>query len=339
MITIEKNKPLASYTTLGIAAAAEYFAVVRSKADVIEAIGWAKANQRPIFVLGGGSNLLVAKKVRGLMLKNEIRGRQIVQENKGTVVIEARSGENWSKFVDYTVSKGWYGLENLSLVYGTVGAAPIQNIGAYGAELKDCFSALVAIDLKTGRERRFSAAECRFGYRDSVFKGRLKGRYFIFSVSFILKKKASLRLDYGSIREVLAAQGITKPTLRQVAETVKSIRRHKLPDPATQPNAGSFFKNIEVSAVRYRRLQSQYPGMPGWPAGDGRVKIPSAWLIEASGFKGKRFGPVGMHDRQALVMVNHDGATPAQALGLSRRIKIAVRKRFGLDLQEEINII
>ncbi len=339
MLKIQKDKNLTSYTTLGIGDKAEFFAVVKDKQDLIAAITWAERKKVSVYVLGGGSNLLISGPVRGLVLKNEIRGRKLAQDNKGAVLVEAKSGEDWAKFVDYTVSKGWHGLENLSLIYGTVGAAPIQNIGAYGVELKDSFDHLVAIDLKTGKEKIFYAADCRFGYRDSVFKRRLKGKYFIYSVTVRLRKKASLRLEYGSIKNQLAQRGVKKPTLKETAAAVKDIRRSKLPDPVKLPNAGSFFKNIELSEQRFLRLQVKYPDLPGWPAGAGKIKIPSAWLIEKAGFKGRRYGPLGMHERQALVMVNYDGATPRQASALAQKIKLAIQKRFGLDLQEEINII
>ena len=339
MFKLERWVSLAPFTTLKIGLEAEYFVRLANKGDLMNALSWAKDNHRPVHILGGGSNTLVSKKFRGLVLKNEIKGKKVVSDSKTAVLIEVRSGESWSKFVDYTVKKGWHGLENLSLIYGTVGAAPLQNIGAYGSELKDHFDHLVAIDLQTGEEKIFSLADCRFGYRDSVFKNRLKGRYFIYSVTFKLFKKAPLQLEYGSIKEVLKSKGLTRPSLKDVARAVKEIRRGKLPDPGRLPNAGSFFKNVEVSSAKYRKLQKNRPDLPGWPSGDNLVKIPAAWLIENTGFKGKKIGPVGMHERQALVMVNYGEASPAQVLALAKKIKKAVKESFGLDLEEEINII
>lgn len=339
MLKIDKNVSLAPLTTLKIGSEAAFFARLKNRADLLAALAWAKEKGQPIYILGGGANLLVSGRVKGLVLKNEIKGKKLISETGNEILLEARSGEDWTNFVAYTVRKGWHGLENLSLIYGTVGAAPIQNIGAYGVELKDVFDHLIAIDLRTGREKKFTPEDCRFGYRDSIFKKQLKGKFFIYSVTVRLKKKSDFKLEYGSIKEVLAAKGVAKPDLKQVAAAVKSIRQSKLPNPATLPNAGSFFKNIEVSLSKYKRLKRQYPNIPGWPVGDRAIKIPSAWLIETAGFKGKKVGPLGMHARQALVMVNYGGAKPAQALALSRRIKIAIRERFGLDLEEEINVI
>lgn len=339
MLKIEKKVLLSSLTTLNIGSEAEYFARLASKEDLISALSWAKDQAKKIYILGGGANTLVSGKVRGLVLKNEIKGKRVVSVSDNEILVEAKSGEDWTKFVSYTVRNGWHGLENLSLIYGTVGAAPIQNIGAYGVELKDVFDHLVAIDLKTGAEKKFSLDDCRFGYRDSIFKKKFKGKYFIYSVTVRLQKKASLKLEYGSIKEVLASRGITKPNLKDVAAAVKAIRRSKLPNPDKLPNAGSFFKNIEVSLAKYSSLKRRYPDIPGWPVNKKSIKIPSAWLIEATGFKGKKIGSVGMHERQALVMVNYGGAKPAQALALSQKIKRAVKERFGLDLEEEINII
>ena len=339
MFKLEKNHDLSPYLTIGVAARAQYFTLVRDKADLLAAIFWAREHGQPIYIIGGGSNLLVSRTVRGLVIKNEIRGRRIISERSREVIFEGLSGENWADFVDETVARGWHGLENLSLIYGTVGGAPIQNIGAYGSELKDSFDHLRAISLVNGRERLFTREECAFGYRSSIFKTRFKRRYFIYAVAFKLAKKQALRLEYGSIKETLAAQGIKRPTLQEVAAAIKEIRRSKLPDPLQLPNAGSFFKNVEVSAARYRQLRARYPEMPAWEAESGRVKIPSGWLIEAAGFKGKRLGPLGMHERQALVLVNYQGASAKQVLAFSARIKRAVKEAFGLDLVEEVNII
>lgn len=339
MLKIEKNYDLTPFTTLGVGAPAQFFAVIKSKADLLAAITWARQSACPISILGGGSNILISGQVKGLVLKNELKGRQAEPQSSGEVLLTAKSGENWSKLVDYSVRQGWSGVENLSLIYGTVGAAPIQNIGAYGVELKDVFHSLTALDLKTGQARIFTASDCRFAYRDSVFKGRLKNRYFIYSVTLRLNKRAALKLSYGAISDTLAGWGIKKPTPQDVARAVKFIRRSKLPDPVRLPNAGSFFKNVTVGVGRLKQLQASYPDLPIWPLPQGGAKIPSAWLIERAGFKGRRFGAVGMHERQALVMINYERARPQEILALSRRIKTKVKKMFGLDLEEEINII
>lgn len=351
MLNIEKNKALAPYTTLKIGSAAEFFAVIKTKADLLEAIAWAKKNRQPIWILGGGSNVLISKKIKGLVLKNEIRGMAIVAKKKDYILAEAKSGESWTRFVNFTVERGLYGLENLFLIYGTVGAAPVQNIGAYGVELKDVFYHLRAIDLKTGHEKIFALKDCRFGYRDSIFKHRLKGKYFIYSVTVKLKRQPDFKLDYGSIREVLAAKGIKEPTARQLIGVIQEIRNSKLPNPGALPNAGSFFKNAEISSARFKKLLKKYPTMPGFPvapdsttgrghsSGKGKVKIPAGWLIEQAGFKGKKIGPVSMHDQQALVLINLRNAKARQALSLLKKVKAAVKKRFGIDLQDEVNII
>lgn len=339
MLKIEKKVNLAPYTTLGVGARADFFAVVKSAADVREAVLWARARQKEIYIIGGGSNLLISRPVKALVLKNEIRGVEAKEARGGSVLVSAGSGESWSAFVDYTVSQGWHGLENLSLIYGTVGAAPVQNIGAYGVELKDVFFQLSAVSLKSGRTKIFRPAECRFGYRESVFKSRYRGRYFITSVTVKLKKEAPLHLAYGAIQSVLEGKGISRPSLRDVAAAVKEIRASKLPDPQLLPNAGSFFKNIELSPPAYRRLAAKHPGMPSFPAAGGRVKVPAGWLIEQAGYKGRRLGSVGMHERQALVLINYGGARAAEVIRYARRVKAAVKRRFGLDLTEEINII
>ena len=339
MLNIEKNKDLTPYTTLKIGAPAEFFAVIKNREELNEAIVWANKNKKEIWVLGGGSNILISGKVRGLVLKNEIRGMEIKKENISSAIVEAKSGESWTRFVNFTVENNLSGLENLFLIYGTVGAAPVQNIGAYGMELKDVFHSLVAIDLKTGREKIFKPADCRFGYRDSIFKNKLKGRYFIYSVALKLSKKPSLKLDYGSLKEKLLEKGIKNPSSRDVIAIITEIRNSKLPNPGALPNAGSFFKNVEVSKAVYKRLLKEYPTTPSFSVSATRVKIPSGWLIKNAGFKGKKFGTVGMYEKQALIFINYGGATARQATALIKKIKSDVKKKFGLDLEEEVNII
>jgi UDP-N-acetylmuramate dehydrogenase len=339
MLQIEKNINLAPYTTLKIGQPAEFFAVIKSLEDLREAINWAKENKKAICVLGGGSNLLITQKIKGLVLKNEIRGTEIIDEQPDYVLVEAKSGESWTKFVNYTVGRDLYGLENLFLIYGTVGAAPIQNIGAYGVELKDYFYHLKAIDLKTGHEKIFALNDCQFGYRDSIFKNRLKGKYFIYSVTVKLNRQPDFKLDYGSIREELLKKGITNPYLRDVVKVITEIRNNKLPNPGILPNAGSYFKNTEISERKFKNLLKKFPNVPNFPAGKGRVKIPTGWLIEQAGFKGKQIGPVSMYEKQALILVNHGGAEAKHVLALVKKVKAAVKKKFGLEINEEVNII
>jgi UDP-N-acetylmuramate dehydrogenase len=335
MLKIRKNVKLAPYTTLNIGTAAEFFAVITSKDELLEAISWSKEHSQPIIILGGGSNLLITSKIKGLVIKNEIVGTQITAETKDEVWLTGQSGEVWSKFVNCAVKNELYGLENLYLIYGTVGAAPVQNIGAYGVELKDIFDSLLAIDLKTGREKTFKLTDCHFGYRDSVFKQKLKGKYFIYQVTVKLSKKAKFKIDYADIKTEL---GKKKPSLKNVIAAIFKIRNGKLPNPVTLPNAGSFFKNPEISVAQFKKLQLEYPDIKSFAAGK-KIKIPAGWLIEKAGFKGKKFGPVSMYEKQALILVNHGGANAKQVLRHIDRVQSAVLKQFSIKLEPEVNII
>lgn len=338
MFTIQKNFNLEKLNTLQLSASAEFFAVVSDKEELLAAIKFAREKKLAIFVLGGGSNTLISKKIKGLVLKNEIKGVGVLAEDKDSVVFSGCSGENWTHFVHLAVQAGWYGLENLYLVPGTVGAAPVQNIGAYGMEIKDVFDHLVAINLKTGREKVFKARDCHFAYRQSIFKGKLKGQYFIYSVAVKLDKKAELKLDYGDIRSKLAEHGIKKPNLQQLIDVIQEIRNSKLPSPAVLANAGSFFKNPELSKTDFKRLVKIFPDIKSFPAGK-KVKIPAGWLVEKAGFKGFRRGRVGVYEKQALILVNYGGASARELLGLVKEIKKTVKKKFNIDLEEEVNII
>jgi UDP-N-acetylmuramate dehydrogenase len=289
--------------------------------------------------LGGGSNILFSKRIPGLVLKNEIKGIKIIEKNKERALVEGLSGESWTKFVSFTVNHKFYGLENLFLIYGTVGAAPVQNIGAYGVEFKDSFHHLLAIDLKTGQEKIFSAADCHFGYRDSVFKNKFRGRYFIYSVVVSLALKPNFQLGYGSIKEKLAEKGVKKITIGEIVKVIGEIRNSKLPNPYVLPNSGSFFKNPEITKIEFKKLQQQYPEIPSFPGSGKKIKIPAGWLIEQVGLKGKKFGPVRMYEKQALILVNEGGASAKQVLNLVNKVKAAVKKKFDLDLSEEVNII
>ena len=248
------------------------------------------------------------------------------------------SGENWSKFVHTAIKEDLYGLENLYLIHGTVGAAPIQNIGAYGVELKDIFESLIAVDLKTDKEKVFKLTDCKFGYRDSIFKKKLRGRYFIYQVTVKLSKIPKLNIDYADIKNKLAEQGISTPTLSNVIRAIQDVRNSKIPSPAVIPNAGSFFKNPEISLGQFKKLQLEYPDIKSFPSGN-KIKIPAGWLIEKAGFKGKKIGPVSMYEKQALILVNHGGATATQVLRHVCRVQEAVYQKFGITLESEVNII
>jgi len=294
----------------------------------------------PALILGGGSNVLLTGDVPGLVLLNRIMDIEVVEWAERSVVVSAGSGENWHDFVTWCLRADLGGVENLSLIPGTVGAAPIQNIGAYGVELRDTFEKLEAVELATGRLRTFTAAECRFGYRDSVFKGALKGKYFITRVFLRLTRAPYhvLKLDYGALHALLDRPADKPPTIRDVSEAVIRIRRKKLPDPAHLGNAGSFFKNPIITRSRYEVLLERYPDLVAYPAG-AAVKIPAGWLIERCGWKGRRIGRVGCYEKQALVLVNYGGASGAEVEALARRIAASVEAAFGIRLEPEVNIL
>lgn len=338
MLKIERNVELQKFNTFKMSAKAEYFVAVSSKEEILEAISWAREKNLPIFVLGGGSNILISKKIKGLVIKNEIKGTGVLSEDANSVVFSSLSGESWTHMVHLIAENGWYGAENLFLVPGTVGAAPVQNIGAYGVELKDIFDHLVAINLKTGKEKVFTAEDCRFAYRESVFKNKLKGKYFIYSVALKLKKKANFNLSYGDILLRLKEKGIKKPNLKQVVAVIQEIRNGKLPAPAVLPNAGSFFKNPKISVSELKKLKKLFPDIISFPAGK-KIEVPAGWLIDKAGFKGKKFGKVGAYEKQALILVNYGGATAKDLLALAKNIKKTVKKLFAIDLEEEVNII
>jgi len=340
MLDIRENEILTPYTTLKIGSKAEFFVVVKKRQELLEAIVWARDNKKKISILGSGSNLLISKKVAGLVIKNEIKGIKMLASNETEAVIEAKSGELWSRFVSFAVDQHLYGVENLFLIPGTVGAAAIQNIGAYGVELKDVLSYLIAINLNSGRSKAFCVDDCRLAYRDSIFKNSLGGKYFIYSVVLKLSKKEKFKLDYGSIKNRLKSKGVKKITLAEVIAVIQELRNSKLPNPVLIPNAGSFFKNPELNKIEFKKIQKKYPHIPHFPASSKtKIKIPAAWLIEQAGFKGKRFGSVGMYEKQALILVNYGQATASQALALVKKIKAKVKKDFKLDLEEEVNII
>jgi UDP-N-acetylmuramate dehydrogenase len=335
--SIEKNAVnLAPLTTFRVPARARRFTEVRSL-DEVRALARQEAG-RPILPLGGGSNILFVGDPEELVVANRIRGRRLVAETDASIEIEFGGGENWDDSVRWCVENGWGGIENLILIPGTVGAAPIQNIGAYGAELAEVFVRLTAVEMTTGAVVEFDRAACRFGYRDSLFKQSPRGRFFITAVTLHLAKGASLKIGYADVTRALAESGIDAPTIRDLCAAVERIRRAKLPDPALLGNAGSFFKNPEISLDEHARLKASHPDLPGYPGPD-RVKIPAAWLIEKAGWKGRRLGNVSCHERQPLVIVNHGGATGEEILEHAKMIIVSVRERLGIELSPEVNIV
>jgi UDP-N-acetylmuramate dehydrogenase len=328
---------LKPFNSFGISAIANEFIEIASFDQLKLLIQSQKLNN--FLVLGGGSNILFTKDFDGLILKNQLLGISVLEENNETVLVKAAGGENWHNFVRHCVSNGWGGIENLSLIPGSVGAAPLQNIGAYGVEIKESLVSLEAINLLTGELKTFNNEQCQFGYRESIFKHQLKGQYFICSVTFKLNKNAVPNISYGDISKVLNEWNILQPDIADVSDAVIHIRTSKLPDPALIGNAGSFFKNPVIDLSKFLDLQKRFPDIKSFPAADGKIKIPAAWLIEQCGFKGKRFGNVGVHENQALVLVNYGGGTGKDILELSKRIIESVKEKFGIELQTEVNII
>ena len=333
---IIENVHLKPYNTFGLDAQAMHYAEAASIAELQALL---HAGIQPMRILGGGSNVLILQDLPGLTIRNTMRGIEIARRFKNRVWIKAGAGENWHGLVLWTLANNLGGLENLSLIPGTVGAAPVQNIGAYGVELKDCFVSLEAVELKTGKIQHFSKKDCQFGYRDSVFKGALKGQYCIASVTLSLTSaNHRLQLGYGDIRRQLEMSGIQNPEITDVSRAVISIRSSKLPDPATIGNAGSFFKNPELDAAVLDRIRQTHPNAPHFPLPDGRVKIPAGWLIEQCGWKGRRVGQTGCYDKQALVLVNHGNAQGAEVWALARAIIESVQARFAVRLEPEVNL-
>ncbi len=306
-------------------------ATLRDPRQIPAVIEWYRSGD-PAQVLGAGCNTLLATGRIERVLRIALRGRRIVAADGDRVLLEAAAGEDWPALVEWTLGEGLCGLENLSLIPGSVGAAPIQNIGAYGVELAEHFDSLEAVSLDTGERRRFSRPDCDFGYRDSAFKSSGNRRWLILSVRLVLSRRLQPRLDYGDIRKALAS---TPPSARAIADAVIGLRRARLPDPALLGNAGSFFKNPVVDDTCLARLRERHADLPSWPAGPGRAKLPAAWLIERAGWKGYREGDAAVHDRHALVLVNHGRATGAQLLALANRIQDSVSARFGVRLEPE----
>jgi UDP-N-acetylmuramate dehydrogenase len=339
---LQENISLRVYNTFGIAAGARYFAQVRSVQQLGELL---RGNRYPLLVLGGGSNILFTKDVDGLVLKNELMGIEKVAEDEAYVYVKAGAGENWHGFVLHCIANGWAGVENLSLIPGNVGASPMQNIGAYGVEIKEVFHQLTAYHIHDHQSVVFSAADCAFGYRESVFKQRLKNQFVITDVTFRLYKQPRFNVSYGAVAQQLEAMGVHDLSIKAISDAVIAIRSSKLPNPAELGNAGSFFKNPVVPQAQYAILKAQYPNIVGYAQEGGQVKLAAGWLIEHCGpaegqsWKGYRQGDAGCHAKQALVLVNHGDATGQEIYALSERIVQGVADTFGVALQREVNIV
>jgi UDP-N-acetylmuramate dehydrogenase len=335
---VERNVDLETRTTLALPSRATFFAEISSTDQLAALVGRGAFCATRCFVLGGGSNLVLTGDFDGLLLHLAIGGRELAGEDADAWYVRAGAGENWDDFVQWTLEQGWPGLENLSLIPGTVGAAPIQNIGAYGLEVAARFHSLTAFDRRTGKRVTFDHSACRFGYRDSVFKQEgwsLDGSFVITETTFRLPKAWQPITRYADVAAELDARRVTTPDPRQIAEAVIAVRQRKLPDPERIPNAGSFFQNPVVEAALAEKLVAGHAGLPTYAQPDGRVKLAAGWLIEQCGWKGKNLGPVGMYDKQALVLVNHGGATGADVTALAQAVQADVQERFGVHLTPE----
>ena len=329
---------LRSFNTFGIDVRARYFAEARTEEDVVELAEDQEDSCLPLLILGGGSNILFTKDYPGKILKISTKGIRVVKEDEETAYVKVSSGENWDDLVKFCVDKGWGGLENLSAIPGNAGTSPVQNIGAYGVEMKDAFTELEAFDLVDKVRKIILKEECYLGYRESIFKSQMKDRFIILNVTFHLMKKPLLCLEYGNIRDELKLMKIDHPGVKDVREAVCRIRSRKLPDPSVTGNAGSFFKNPVVPPEQFERLKKSFPGIVSFPQ-DGKIKLAAAWMIEQCGWKGKRKGNAGVHHTQPLVLVNLGGATGQEIISLCDDIRQSVLRNFGVTLETEVNII
>ncbi|RIW14607.1 UDP-N-acetylmuramate dehydrogenase [Algoriphagus lacus] len=337
-MNIQENISLKPYNTFGIAKNARFFTSADSVESLKKALIWAKENNQKVLILGGGSNILLTADFDGLVIKVELKGIEKVKEDNDHIWVKVGAGEVWHEWVLHAIDHHWAGVENLSLIPGTVGASPMQNIGAYGVEIKEVFESLEALNRSSLEVWKFTAEECKFGYRESVFKHELKDQFVICSVTFKLRKKPEFHVEYGAIQDVLKEKGITELSLKSVSDAVIEIRNSKLPNPKEIGNAGSFFKNPTISAIQFEKLKSVFPSIPGYPNEEG-IKVPAGWLIEQAGWKGKRIGEVGVHAKQALVLVNYGNGDGIQIKSLSQQVQQAVKEKFGIELSPEVNFI
>ncbi len=336
---IQKDYPLKNKNSFGVPASAKYFAEIETIEQLIVLLKNPELKNESKLILGGGSNILLTKDFEGIVIANRIKGIKILSENDDEVIISSGGGVVWDDLVEFTVARNFGGLENLTLIPGTVGAAPIQNIGAYGVELKDTFVSLKAMELSSFELREFQREDCNFGYRDSVFKQKYKGKYFIYEVTFRLKKNPELNISYKSLKEEFEKIENLDPTVRIISEIVKKIRTSKLPDPKILGNAGSFFKNPELNKEEFEVLKTQYEDLPFYKIDDDIFKVPAGWLIEKCGLRGFRDGNVGTYPNQALVIVNYGVNSGEEIKNFSKKIQQIVFDKFGVNLQSEVNII
>ena len=337
---METNVNLKHYNSFGFKTTTKYFVEINEIQELEALIRSDVFKSEKHLILSGGNNILFQEECfDGLVVYINTKGIEVLRERENEVVVRAQAGENWPDFVRFTVEKGWHGLENLAHIPGKVGAAPVQNIGAYGIELKDSFLQCEALELATGEKRVFTKEECCFGYRNSVFKNELKGQYVITSVDFLLHKQAKLKLEYGNIKAYLSEHGIETPTLLQLHDAICAIRDAKLPDVKQIGSAGSFFKNPVIDRVQFEALQKDYPSIPHYDEPNGKVKVPAGWLIEQAGWKGWRDEHMGVYEKQALVLVHYGGGKGEDIVCLAKRIQDSVEEKFGIKITPEVNFV
>jgi UDP-N-acetylmuramate dehydrogenase len=333
-LNIQKNISLKNYNTFGIDVIANRFVEINSLSDLKKII----ASEKDLFLIGGGSNMLLTSNINKLVVHLNLKGIIVNDTEKEFVFVTAEAGENWHEFVLWCISQNYGGLENLSLIPGNVGTSPIQNIGAYGVEIKDTFYQLEALEIATGKIKTFTKEACNFGYRNSIFKNELKNKYIIINVTFKLTKhNHKTTISYGAIKNYL--QNISEPSIKDISNAVISIRESKLPNPKKIGNSGSFFKNPVINKELFQNLNKKYPSIPNYIISENEIKIPAGWLIEQCGFKGKRFGDTGVHEKQALVLVNYGNATGEEIYNLAKKIQETVKNNFHINLEIEVNII
>ena len=337
-MTIQNNFSLKKYNTFGIEAKAKQFVAVHSIEDLKTILQ--EHQSEPKFILGGGSNMLLTQDIQALVIHIDLKGKKVLREDDDFVWVESQAGENWHEFVLWTIDQNFGGLENMSLIPGNVGTTPVQNIGAYGTEIKDTFVSCDAMTIATQEMKTFSKEDCHFGYRESIFKHEAKDQFIITSVIFKLtKRNHKINTSYGDITKELEKQNVVTPTLKDISNAVIAIRQSKLPDPKELGNSGSFFKNPIIPTAQYERAQALHPEMPHYVISETEVKVPAGWLIERAGFKGKRFGDAGIHKNQALVLVNYGNATGQEILAVSKDIQATILREFGIAIEAEVNVI
>ena len=337
MAQIQQNISLKPYNTFGIDANALYLCDCQTEKDLTEILNDPAYKQVNKLVLGGGSNVLFTKDFNGLIILNSIKGKEIIDENDNTIILRVGAGEDWDELVEYTVKNDWAGLENLSYIPGSVGASPIQNIGAYGEEVKNTINEVETIDLQTLKKINYKNEDCQFGYRNSIFKHELKGKAIITHVTFKLNKQHIFNLNYGALNETVSQKG--EITLENIRDSIIEIRKSKLPEPEELGSAGSFFKNPIIEADQYKQLQQNFPNIPAYQLSENEFKVPAGWLIDQLGWKGYCEGDAGVHKKQALVLVNYGNATGNQIYSLSQKIIQSVKEAYGIELEYEVNVI